>query len=381
MQTIVPVFIKELGGDSFAVGSVPIIWFLGLYLPQLILSGNRFTKKVQPDVLKYGFYHRLMFFIIGLVAVFLLNHIHPEWRVGVVLFLIAITALMGSLAIPVWFHLFSKTVPVTIRGRLMAVRQLIGSGMGVAGGMVTTYILKNVPLPVNFGILFIITFALTMISFIFITKLKEEESEPSSIENNSSKWNRIIGILQNDPNFRMYLVADTLLTMAITSSSFYSVYGMQKFGLDSSYAGRFTTVMMAAMAVGNVLFGFTGDNKGHRFNLIVLSASFFLSEISAVISYSEIMYNLVFVFLAFALAVQGISRVAFVLELSEEHNRQLYISMLNSITGPAILFGFVNASLISFYGFTTMFIVNGALAILAFFVLLLKVKDPRYSVK
>ena len=36
--TVLPVFVKRIGGDNVAVGLIPVLWFIGFNLPQLFVA-------------------------------------------------------------------------------------------------------------------------------------------------------------------------------------------------------------------------------------------------------------------------------------------------------------------------------------------------------
>jgi len=43
-QTVIPVFIKSIGGSSIAIGMIPVIWTIGFNFPQIIMRAINITK-------------------------------------------------------------------------------------------------------------------------------------------------------------------------------------------------------------------------------------------------------------------------------------------------------------------------------------------------
>ena len=54
-NTILPVFIQQVGGGDVAIGSVPVLWTIGMNFPQAIVVRLTSSRKLmKPLVLNYG---------------------------------------------------------------------------------------------------------------------------------------------------------------------------------------------------------------------------------------------------------------------------------------------------------------------------------------
>ena len=378
--TIIPVFIQQAGGNSIAIGAVPVLWLMGLNLPQLFFTDMGYTKKrVKPFVLRYGFLSRVMFLVIALFTFYILKNLNQSNGVLSLLFLYLLAAVVGSVPIPGWFHLFSKTTPVKLRGRLLAVRQLIGSILALAAGSLTVLILSAINFPDNFAILFLVAFIVMMISFIFLSRLKEDDEfyEQDKTHAVTNKLRALKYVFRSNVSFRNFLVADALIAMCITATAFYPVFALKKFNLPASYAGTFTIISTVGMIVGNFFLGYLADISGHKINLIILSISSLLASLTAIIANNIIAYSIVFFFVGIALSVLGISRLSFVTELCSPKERQFYVAMLNTITAPFSIFGIVAGAIIGILSYPIVFLIYTLLAGISTVWLIIKVKDPR----
>ncbi len=380
VNIIMPVFVERIGGHSIAIGSIPVLWVIGLNLPQFLFTHLfKNDEKIKPVALRYGLLNRSMFLIISLFAFFLLSHIPKFLSVYALLSLIFITALTGSIGIPSWYTLFSKTTPIKLRGRLQAVRQLFSSSLGIFAGFLITIILSAVKFPENFAVLFLTCYILTMVSFNFLRQV----IEPASLINEEIKVNHIKRlsrakkIFKENNNFKNFVISDALYLISLTIFAFFAVYGIKKFNLPTSYVGNFTIVLMGSMVFSNIIFGYIGDTFGHKSNLIILSLSSMAASLTAILSNNILVFGFVFVFMGFSIAIQGISRLAFVVEVCNESERSFYISLLNTITAPALLFGVVSGALISVFGFKLVFFINALLAVSGAIWLYKKVEEPR----
>ena len=388
VNTVLPVFIQSIGGNAIAIGSVTVLWTLGLNLPQLFfIRLFKRRDKIKPGVMKYGLIYRLNFILISFVCSVFLGKMDSRYSVPLMLFLIFTAATYGSSSGLFWYDFFSKTTPIVFRGRLLAIRLFLGSALGILGGSAVSIILSSIIYPHNFALLFLICFFLTMVSFYFISRLiepavPEESGSRKTFQTAPVPLKEIFSsskkILKENLNFKNFLVADALTLMSLTASAFYPVYAIKKFGLPASYAGAFTIILMASQVLGNFLFGYLADFFGHKVNLLILAASSAAASLVAVLANNVLLYGVaVFFFTGCTLTLQGISRLAIVVEMCTESERPFYIGLFNSVTAPTILFGVIGGLLITIIGYVHVFFIYTLISLAAFFWLYKRVKEPR----
>lgn len=379
-STILPVFIQRMGGDAVAIGAVPVLWNLGASFPQLFLGQQKNDEKfVKPAIVHYSVLYRSSFLFTALIIYFILGHIPVSFSVPITLSLILMITILGSVPGPRWVTLFSKTTPVKLRGRLLAIRQLIGALLGIFAGSIIIVILSSISFPQNFAVLFILCFIFMLVSLYFLKEVKETEENLGEeiIIIKIKRFDKVKQVLKENKNFRNYLVADGLLLIGLTSSAFFAVYAIERFRLPTSYAGSFTIIFMASTVLGNIIFGYFADIFGHKINLMIMAAVLLLASLSAIVSINPLIFGSVFFFFALAQSIQGISRIAFVVELSGEKDRTLYASLLNSITAPALLFGIFAGFIISFIGYPIVFLIYILFSGFTVYWLYKKVEEPR----
>ena len=379
-NTILPVFIQQVGGSAVAIGSVPVLWTIGLNLPQAIvirLTNSR--NPVKPLVLRFGLLNRYSFLAVGVFTFFFVENMPTTISVPLLLALIFFTAVTGSFGSPVWFHLFTKTTPMKLRGKLLAIRQLLSSSLGILGGSVVTFVLATFAFPNNFALLFVIAYLLSMASYLYLRKLKEpiSDSQYPDPAPPSSTFADGRAILKRDTNFRNFLLADAFTLMSMSASAFYAVYAIEKFDVPASYAGTFTVIVMAGMVAGNSVFGYLADSFGHKMTLIALALSSVAASVVAIFADNILMYGFTFFFMSWTVGLQVISRLSFVVELCSEAERQTYIGLTNTITAPTVAVGILFGWMARAYGFPIMFAMAALTGFLAAVWLYFFVHDPR----
>lgn len=380
IPTVYPIFIKELGGGPLAVGSVHVLWTIGanIYAAFIAQRLKRATY-FKPQMVFWGFIHRFMLFISGVIAALLVGAVPSSVSVPIFLLLIFLTALFGNMSGLPWFLVYTKTVPVGLRGRLMGLRQLVGSAAGAVGGYVVGMIIQSIPFPYNFSMLFFCGFIFTMVSFYFLTQI--EERPTAQIETDVQFSAHIFGdakrILSTNRNYRNYVFADALILMSMSSVSFYSIFAVEKFSLHPSYAGTFSAIVMITNIFSNIIFGVVADYYGHKVNVMSVAAAFGLAALCAILSPNIFLYGFVFVFIASAIQTHFISRMPYIAEITTEHERSLYVGITNTVTAPALLVGILFGLLVEHVGYEVIFLVTALLAAIAVYILHVKVADPR----
>lgn len=379
LQTVIPVLVKKVSGSDFAIGLIPVIWAAGFNFPQIFIAN--YVRKIEfkkPLMLKTALGQRLPWLFIALLVLFFLEEMHPNVALICLLAGLFLAAVGGSLNLPGWFDLISKITPVQLRGRLFAYRSVVGALLGIAGGAAVIVVLESFGYPENFGILFMMTFVVMMISYIFLLFIREDKpNPPQQLFSHKEFYMRLFSILKTEKNFRNFLVSDALMMLANMSHAFFAVYAIEKFALADSFAGTFTIVMMISMIVGSIYFGYVADRYGHKINLIWASAFTSIACLAALISPLVELYYIVFVGSALNITLLMVSRLTIVAEICAENDRPTYIALTNLVTAPFVLSGLVGGIVVNMFGFETLFTMAGIFSLLTLVWLIIKVIEPR----
>jgi MFS family permease len=381
LQTVLPVFVKSIGGSNIAVGLLPVIWAVGTHLPQIFIAGYvqqvSFKKRLM---LKTGLLQRMPWLILALVTFFILSELPPQTALPVFFFLFGIAALGTSINLPVWFDLIAKITPVNIRGRLFAVRTILGATLGIAGGWIVRIVLKEVPFPANYGFLFLFAFIAMMISYVFLVNIREEYGNLSKTSVHYKDFlMHLPAVFRQRKNYRNFVIADALFFTSGTANAFYAVYAFQKFSLSDAYAGTFTIVMMVSMILGSLTLGYIADNFGHRINLILASAATAGASIIALVAGRVEVYAVVFMVSAITISILMISRLPFIAELCSDDERPTIVALSNMLITPFVLSGILAGWIADVYGYETVFVATACIALCSVFWLIKMVHEPRTS--
>lgn len=378
LVTVMPVLVKKISGSDFAIGFIPVIWAAGFNFPQIFIAN--FVNKIgykKPLVLVTAIGQRLPWLLLAVFTFFFVEKLSPTYGLILILGGLGLAAIGGSINLPAWFDLVSKITPVQLRGRLFAYRSVMGALLGVLGGWLVIQILNSVKYPDNFALLFLLSFLIMMISYIFLIYIKEDKPNHRALMTYSNFLKKLKEILKSQKNFRNFLVSDSLMMLANMSHAFFTVFALEKFNLSDGYAGTFTIVMMISMIVGSLYFGYSADKFGHKLNLVYASSFTTLACLAALVAPFVEIYFIVFVGSSLNLMLIMVSRLTIIAEICVEEDRPTYVALTNLITAPFVLSGLLAGWITKMFSYEALFIIAGIFSIAAFLWLVFMVKEPR----
>lgn len=378
-STVLPVFVKHIGGDSIAISLIPVLWILGFNIPQIVIAN--YTGRISPKkplLLKTGLAQRLPWLLMAVVTFTLVDGLSPAVALPLFFVLLTFAAAGGSLNLPVWFDIVSKITPVRMRGRLFALRTVLGGLLGILAGWIVERVLATWAYPDGFGLLFGLAFGTIMISYIFITLLEEGDRPlPKQHVRYRTYLRSLPAILRREANFRNFLIGESLLVAATMVEAFFAVDAIESLSLPVSYAGRFTIVVMVSMVVGTLVFGYIADRWGHRINLVLAAGWMVAGCAAALLAQSVEVYYIAFAASALTLGLRTISRLPIVAELCREEDRPTFVALTNVVTAPFVLAGIAGGYLANVHGYEAVFIGAGLISLAACLWFALMVKEPR----
>jgi MFS family permease len=379
LVTVIPVLIKKLGGSNIAIGMIPVIWMFGLNFPQILIAN--YTGKLpfkKKFVLVTALIQRFPWLTLSFLIYFFVTNVPNATAQLLILGTLFIASVTGGINLPAWYDLVSKITPVQLRGRLFAFRFVLGALLGIGSGALVTHILDRIPYPDNFALLFLLAFSFMMISYFFVTLLREKHPNIARQElTGNDYYKNLVVILKENTRFRNFLIADALMMAALMADAFYAVNALKRFNLPEKYAGYFLVIMMVSMIFGNLVFGYLADRFGHRNNLLVAAASTSIICIIAIWAPVLEVYFIVFAGAALTTSLFQLSRLAMVVELCEEENRPIFVALTNMITAPFILTGLLGGLLADKFGYMPVFILAGIFSTSSMIWWIMKVPEPR----
>lgn len=381
--TVVPLFVSAMTDSAVLIGLASAIHVIGWQLPQL-LTVDKVTRlsRYKPMVLWMTIHERIPFFGLALVAWFL-----PvlEVKLALTLTFILLTwqGLGGGFTATAWQSMIGKIIPTAGRGTFFGVQSAavnIGGGLSavLAGLLMGWY-----ESPLNFTFCFILAGAAMMLSFFFLALTREADNPPTdAAPPTNAFWHQFGAILSRDINFRWFLVARSLLQLAVMASGFYAVYAVRYHNMSEAVAGLMTGVFMGTQIAANPLLGWLGDRLGHR---LVMGVGAYAAAAAALLAW--LAQDVHWFYMVFALA--GVANIAswttplpLTLEFGTKAEKPAYIGLANTLVAPStFLAPLVGGWLADIAGYPTTFAVSAVCGLIAAAVLQLLMRDPHRTLR
>jgi MFS family permease len=380
-STILPLFVASLTSSALLIGLVPAIHAVGWQLPQLFTASHvSRLRQYKPTVLLLTIHERLPF--LGLVIIALLiTRIGRQAALVLTLLMLIWQGLGGGFTANAWTSMISKIIPPETRGTFFgfqaALANLAISGSAVAAG----YVLASLASPADFALCFLIASVFFALSWFALAQTREPfDSEKIIPDEKIHFWAESRKILEKDANFAWFLGVRFLSQFATMGFSFYILYALRRFQMDSVTAGYLTAALTISQTVANAGMGWLGDKIGHRTMLIVGAFAALLSAILAWSASSLAWFYPIFILTGLANVSIWTIGLAMTVGFGSETERPIYIGLSQTLTAPAtILAPLIGGFIIDRAGFLPIFGLSAILSVAVIAMLAFLVKDPYRS--
>jgi len=379
MNSVVPMFLAQLGASAFILGLIPGGFILLVAVPQL-LSATLFRQSSQIKKINISLHFAMAptAFLLGLA--FYGFRFNGQTGVLVYLILWVIWSLSVGFLVPVWADFLASVTVASRRGRFFGITFTVNALLGMVGGYVLREVLavESLAFPANFGLAFLIMTAAILIGNSFFIFMKVIHAPNLSIPTVDRWWRRLKSIYVGDKNFRYYVFSRALAAATMMPLAFYGVDLQARFGLPLSAAGSFTFFLVVGQAIFNILFGYLGDILGRKVAISGFFVGHILASTTAIFASEPWMAYLTFIFVGMAFGAGQSSFMVFVYEFAgEQGDRKFYYAALDTAIAPFIVIYISVAGLIvDHFGTIPLYNLSLALVLAGLLLFIFKVKSP-----
>jgi MFS family permease len=377
--TILPLFISKLSTNPFLIALVAVLAQSSWYLPQLLAATS--TEKVprkKPIVVNLGFFtERLPVWLLPVAALISLRS--PTLALTIFFVAYAWHGLGAGIIAPAWSDMLARCFPVNRRGRFFGITSFVGTGMGALGAIFSGWLLERYPYPTNFVYVFLIAAAGITLSWVFIALTREPVAQmpPAKTRQGGRSWQKMLTIVQRDRNFRRFLIARVLSSLASMGLGFVTVAAIQRWHVTDSTVGLYTSALLVGQTSGNLLAGLVADRFGHKLSLetglIAMVIAFGIAWLAPASSW----YFLVFFLLGAATGIRIVSGVLVPLEFSRPEHRPTYVGISNTSMGIGSAIAPLLGGLLAVVGYDWLFAASAAIGLIALITMHWSVMEPR----
>jgi MFS family permease len=377
--TILPLFVASMTNSATLIGLVPAIHSTGWLLPQLFTAN--FTSRLRRykrTVMLMSIHERVPFLGLALVA-FLLPKIGIQAGLIITFFFLTWQGLGGGFTANPWTSMISKIIPPETRGTFFGIQGAVANLFISAAAVGAGYLLNWFDSPQDFMYCFLIASVFFTLSWLALSQTREPADHEKVVDDDPPPfWHGAGRILKRDKNFTWFLASRLLSQFATMGFSFYIVYALRRFNMDTVTAGFLTAALTIAQTVANASMGWMGDRFGHRIMLIIGAVSATFSSLLAWFAPSLAWFFPIFILSGFANVSIWTNGMTMTVDFSDEKERPFYIGLAQTLTAPAtIIAPLLGGWIADTKGFVTTFGLSTVLSVVMVAILFFLVKDPR----
>jgi MFS family permease len=380
-QTIFSALVQRLGGGNIAVGAIPLFTYIPHFLIQLFSANHFRNTPYKKDItLRISFFQRAQILALAVVIALWGGH-SPTTALYLFFFIYFLNQVIGGTVSPLWFDLFVKLTDPFQRGKLIGLRNAIGSALGFVNGLILTVVFINVDFPYNFAIVFGLAGCYQYASWFALKRVIEDKpsevAEPVPIK---KLWSQSRKILDNDSTFKRFLISISLAIVGTIPMSFFTVAALDRFKLDTSVVGTFSVIVIVGQVISSAFLGYLSDRRGNKIVLLLCSTSLVIGTICAIIGTSLIFYYIAFFCSGITLGAELIMRYNFAADCSTDQTRSMYVALMNLWSAPFYLSGLLGGYIADLFGYNGIFFIGIGFTI-AGMIVLYRLTDPRKRVR
>jgi MFS family permease len=359
--SVLPVFLSHFTGSLTMIGVFSALIQGGGTLPLLFVA-NRLERacRKKPVLLAAIWVRAAAWGILGVLVFF--------WRDGdttlvlmALLTLLFIFSFAGGVATVPFNDLWAKALPATMRGRFFGYRQLWGGVMALGAAYVVKRVLGDPELvfPNNYGLLFLLSFAFLVISYIALSSVREPEGDIIETPRRMSTFlGQSLRMIREDRNFGRFLLSRLTIGFTAFALPFYVLYGQQELQMPAERIGLLVGAQVAGAILSNIVWAELSDRVGNR-SVIMLTGLVavlipVLSLVSTYVGGSTLLVA-VFALIGAQISGAGIGFKNYLLEIAPVPLRPAYIAVAGTLSGFLFLLPIAGGFVVDLWGYQAAF--------------------------
>ncbi len=375
--TFVPTYLHLLTGSAFMVGLGQTLLQVGAIVsPMLVASQIEHRRQVMPIALFTGVMMRLQILGLALAGWFL----GGPWLIAATMILLATFGFfMGSQRVA-FQAVMAKVIPIRKRGRLQAIRNIVGGAIAAALSLwAGAHLIENNVFGNGYASTFGVSFILTSLGLVIIGLFMREPDAPSVRAQVSLKQRlKELPYLLKDKDYAWFLVAQVLAMGGRVSIPFCILHAGDRMELDGAAIGLFSLIFLGADTLSNLVWGVIGDKSGFRLSFLISVMVWLVSMIAMVFAQEPWHFMAAFFGLGAALSGYMMSATTLVLEFGSRVEIPMRLAASTTVeTSVSSVGPLIGGLIAALFGFVPLFMISIVCLAGACSVLIWRVKEPR----
>jgi MFS family permease len=377
--TFLPAYLHLITGSDFLVGLGQSLQQLGSVVSPVIGAAQvEHRTRVLPVSMLMGTMMRVQVAAIALSAWFL----HGETLVVAIMFFLLLLGLFQGAQNVAFQLLLAKVIPIRLRGRLQALRNVAGGQVsaGVAY-LAGRYLIGGKVLGNGYATTFALSAILTSLGLTLLAILMREP-EPPTVRPRTRTLQRMRefpALLAADRGYFFFMIAQTCATAGRIGVPFYVLFTRQILPLNGANLGLESLVVLEGDSLSNFLWGTIGDRLGFRISFIGAMALWIVATLALLLAPSPILVLAALAGLGAAQAGFNMSSQTMVLEFGAREDMPMRLGLSQTAQGFMNTLGPLAGGLIAVTaGYRPLFVTSMVFELVALLLLVFVVDEPRY---
>ena len=255
--------------SKMQIGLITAIFWAGFAIPQVWAAYVSETKTIKKRfMVSVVILASFAWLIIG-VYTLATGGANENLSIWLFLLLFAWSCSLTGMFMPANFSLLFKIIPSERLGQLLGIVFAIQFGGLVVAGPIITKIGVAFGEPVNYAILFLLTFAISVVIAFILLSIKEPEGE--QIEGSPSLaayLGKCIDIIKTDRTLTTFIIGKWLMSGHYVMLAFILAYRISERGFDPLKAGWFTSFHALGLFIGGFTITKIADSYGPKYMLL-----------------------------------------------------------------------------------------------------------------
>jgi MFS family permease len=373
----------SMPGSDFLVGLGQSLQQLGSVISPVVGAAQvEHRKRVLPVSMLMGTMMRVQIAAIALCAWFL----HGTLLVVAIMFFLLLLGVFQGAQGVAFQLLLAKVIPIRVRGRLQALRNLAGgqvsAGLAYLAGR---YLIGGHMFGNGYATTFVLSAILTTLGLSLLAILMREP-EPPTVRARARTWDRMRefpALLRADRGYMFFMIAQTCATAGRIGVPFYILFARHIMPLTGPDGGKniglLSLVLFEGDSLSNILWGTIGDRLGFRASFVGSMALWIAATVVLLVAPNPAMMLVAFAALGAAQSGFQMSSQTMVLEFGARQDMPMRLGLSQTAQGFMNTIGPLVGGLIAItVGYRPLFVVSMVFEAIALGLLLTVVDEPRY---
>ena len=339
-STVLPIFISKLTESRILIGIFAHIEWFGWLFPQLLAAIFLAHKRRVLFFYNGLSVARLMIFGLSIVSIYFYS---DDYSAILIAFGItfAVFSLVSGMAGAAFTEIVGKAIPLNKRGSFFGMRMFFGGLLAALVGLFVKKIMQAFPFPYDFGYLCSVAWILMFLGLACFALVREPEARQGLEKSEPSiQLKSAIRIFKNDTNFRKLIFSRAWANTALMASPFYVIFAVEHLSAPEWMAGFYLTIQMTGYLASNLLWGWLSNHISNKM-VIVLAGVFrvappIMAFACCFFFIDPKIFALVFFFLGISEAGMDMGYMTYLLEISPEKGRILFIGLYHTFIAPTV---------------------------------------------